>query len=57
MADKVYFKLFTNIVANIALFITYAILFGKQSIDKYLDEGVTILNYEEKPPNIMPPGT
>ena len=48
-AAKVHIKIFINITANIALFITYAYLFGEQSVDKYLDNGVSIITQEETP--------
>ena len=50
-------ELALNIAINIILFIIYAFLFGRQSIDKYIDNGVTILNQEEDPASdIIPPG-
>ena len=55
-AAKVHIKLFINITANIALFIIYAYLFGEQSVEKYLDNGVSIITQEETPLFITPPG-
>ena len=55
-AAKVHLKLFINIAANIALFIIYAYLFGEQSVEKYLDNGVSIITQEETPLFITPPG-
>ena len=55
-AAKVQIKLFINITANIALFLLYAYLFGEQSVDKYLDKGVSIITQEETPLAITPPG-
>ena len=57
MAAKVFLKHFVNIAINIILFMIYAFLFGKQSIDKYIDSGVSIINQEEDPASdIIPPG-
>ena len=55
-AAKIHIKLFINIAANITLFIIYACLFGGQSVDKYLDKGVSIITQEETPLAITPPG-
>ena len=58
MAAKIVLKHFVNIAINIILFIIYAFLFGRQSIDKYIDNGVSIINKEEDPESdIIPPGT
>ena len=54
MVDKVFIKIAANVAANIVLFIIYALLFGQQSIKKYLEKGVTIVKYKETP--IPPPG-
>ena len=56
MKAAVQIKLFINITANIALFLLYAYLFGEQSVDKYLDKGVSIITQEETPLAITPPG-
>ena len=57
MVAKVFLKLSVNIAINIILFIIYAFLFGRQSIDKYIDNGVSIINQEEGPASdIIPPG-
>ena len=45
-----------NIFINSVLLILYVFFFGLQSIQKYLDYGVTIVNQEEKPATILPPG-
>ena len=55
-AAKVHIKIFINIAANIVLFIIYVYLFGEQSVDKYLDNGVSIVTQEETPLFITPPG-
>ena len=50
-------ELALNIAINIILFIIYACLFGRQSIDKYLENGVSVINQEEDPVfDIIPPG-
>ena len=49
-------QIFSNIVVNIVLLILYISFFGVQSIQKYFDNGVTIINHEEKSPHITPPG-
>ena len=54
MADKV--KLFIYVAANLLLFIIYTLLFGQQSIQKYVEKGVTIIEYTENPPVVIPPG-
>ena len=54
MVDKVFFKIATNVAANIVLFIIYALLFGQQSIKKYLEKGVTIVKYKETTPIPQP---
>ena len=57
MVSKFFLKLSINIAINIILFVIYAFLFGIQSIDKYIDNGVSIINQEEKPATaIIPPG-
>ena len=51
------FKLFINVAANFALFMIYAYLFGQQSIQKYVEKGVTIIEYKESPSVVIPPGS
>ena len=56
MIKKVNLKITCYIFVNIVLFILYVWFFGMQSIQKYFDNGVTIISHEEKPPAITPPG-
>ena len=49
-------KLVANIVVNIVLLTLYVFLFGKESVNKYLDEGIIIVTHEEKMSFIKPPG-
>ena len=49
-------KLVANIVVNIVLLTLYVFLFGKESVNKYLDEGIIIVTHEEKMSSIKPPG-
>ena len=49
-------KLIAKVGINIALFILYIFFFGKYSIQKYLNKGVIIINEEENPEYIPPPG-
>ena len=49
-------KLVANIVVNIVLLTLYVILFGKESVNKYLDEGIIVVTHEEKMSIIEPPG-
>ena len=49
-------KLIANIVVNIVLLTLYVFLFGKESVNKYLDEGIIIVTHEEKMSVIKPPG-
>ena len=49
-------KLVANIVVNIVLLTLYVFLFGKESVQKYIDEGVIIVTHEEKVTFIKPPG-
>ena len=49
-------KLIANLVVNIVLLTLYVFLFGKESVHKYLDEGVIIVTHEEKVTFIKPPG-
>ena len=49
-------KLIAKVGINIALFILYIFFFGKYSIQKYLNKGVIIINEEENPEHIPPPG-
>ena len=57
MINKEYAKVVLNILVNIVFFIIYALLFGQQSVEKYLEKGVTIVRYHEVPSVIPPPGT
>ena len=50
-------KLVANIMVNIALLTLYVFLFGKESVTKYLDEGVITVTHEEKMSFIKPPGS
>ena len=56
MVGKEILKTAMNIFINSVLLILYVFFFGLQSIQKYLDYGVTIVNQEEKPAAIQPPG-
>ena len=56
MVGKEFLKTAINIFINSVLLILYVSFFGLQSIQKYLDYGVTIVNQEEKPATILPPG-
>ena len=56
MVGKEFLKTALNIFINSVLLILYVSFFGLQSIQKYLDYGVTIVNQEEKPATIQPPG-
>ena len=56
MINKEYAKVVTNILVNIVLFIIYAYYFGQQSIKKYIEKGVTIVEHTETPSVIPPPG-
>ena len=47
MTNKEYPKVVINILVNIVLFIIYALLFGQQSVKKYLEKGVAIVRYTE----------
>ena len=49
-------KLVANIVVNIVLLTLYIFFFGKESVNKYLDEGMIIVTHEEKTSIIEPPG-
>ena len=49
-------KLVANIVVNIVLLTLYVFLFGKESVNKYLDEGIIVVTHEEKMSIIEPPG-
>ena len=49
-------KLIAKVGINIALFILYIFFFGKYSIQKYLNKGLIIINEEENPEYIPPPG-
>ena len=56
MDRKEFLKTAINFLIKSVLLILYVFFFGLQSIQKYLDYGVTIVNQEEKPANILPPG-
>ena len=49
-------KLVANIVVNIVLLTLYVFMFGKESVNKYLNDGVIIVTHEEKVSSIKPPG-
>ena len=49
-------KLVVNIVVNIILLTLYVLLFGQESISKYLEKGIIIVTHEEIPSFISPPG-
>ena len=49
-------KLVANIVVNIVLLTLYVFFFGKESVDKYLDDGIIIATHEEKMSILKPPG-
>ena len=57
MVAKSSLKLITNIAINIILFTIYCCLFGKKSIEKYFDNGVSIVNQEEETSVLVPPGS
>ena len=44
------------VFANIVLLLVYVCWFGQQSIRRYLDDAVYIIQQEEKPSTINPPG-
>ena len=44
-----------NVVVSIALLIIYAYWFGQPSLQKYLDNGVIVIKWEERTSNIPPP--
>ena len=56
MGEKVLLKIVSTVVVNIILLVLYVWLFGIQCIKKYLGDGVTIINHEERPMFINPPG-
>ena len=49
-------KLVSNVLVNIVLLLIYICFFGRQSIQKYFDKGTLIVNHEEKPAFVTPPG-
>ena len=57
MGEKVILKIVSTVVVNIILLVLYVWLFGIQCIQKYLGDGVTIINHKERPLVINPPGT
>ena len=50
------YKHTANVFANIVLLVVYAAWFGRQSVQKYLDNAVYITQQEEKSYSIRPPG-
>ena len=50
------YKHTANVFANIVLLVVYAAWFGRQSVQKYLDNSVYITQKEEKSSSIRPPG-
>ena len=50
------YKLVVNIAVNFVLLTLYALLFGRESIRKYLEKGIIIVTNEETPSSITPPG-
>ena len=44
-----------NVVVSIALLIIYAYWFGQPSLQKYLDNGVIVIKWEERTSDIPPP--
>ena len=43
-------------ILNILLFLIYLYFFGQHSVQKYLDQGVIIVNHKEIQKVISPPG-
>jgi len=56
MGEKAIHNIVSNVVVNVVLFVLYVCLFGVQCIQKYLGDGVTIINHEVRPTAINPPG-
>ena len=49
-------KVAANILINFILLMIYIFCFGQHSIRRYLENGVIVVQYEEKPTVINPPG-
>ena len=50
-------KLVANIVVNMILLIIYIYFFGQHSFRKYFEQGIIVIDYEEKSTNkTSPPG-
>ena len=49
-------KVAANILINFILLMIYIFCFGQHSIRRYLENGVIVVQYEEKPTVISPPG-
>ena len=47
---------FFNVFVIIWLLVTYVALFGLSSVEKYIEKDVNIINQEENPTTIVPPG-
>ena len=45
-----------NVFVIIWLLVTYVLLFGLSSVEKYIEKDVNIINQEENPTTILPPG-
>ena len=45
-----------NVFVIIWLLVTYVFLFGLSSVEKYIEKDVNIVNQEENPTTILPPG-
>ena len=56
MIIKEFVKAVSHIVVIFALFMIYAQYFGQQSVQRYLEEGVTTVKYKETLGAIPPPG-
>ena len=57
MVDKTALKSVAYIIINVALLIIYACTFGKDSVKKYLDGGLTIVKHNEAKHSVTSPGT
>ena len=44
-----------NVFVIIWLLVTYVLLFGLSSVEKYIEKDVNIINQEENPTTILPP--
>ena len=49
-------KVSANILINFILLMIYIFCFGQHSIRRYLENGIIVVQYEEKPTVISPPG-